>query len=92
MFHRQFPELKISGTLLDRTYKQHGVKFKFIRLGKKIIDFDDPQLMRLFTDMFHAVKATRLSDKKLVLINEAVFTFNTFRKRAWPERNDSIRV
>ncbi|MFN9904793.1 MAG: hypothetical protein ACK56F_01545 [bacterium] len=37
MFHRQFPELKISGTLLGRTYKQHGVKFKFIRRGKKII-------------------------------------------------------
>lgn len=92
MFHRQFPELKISGTLLGRTYKQHGVKFKFIRRGKKIIDFDDPHYMRLFTDMFHAVKATRLSDKKLVWVDEAVFTFNTFRKRAWSGRNDSIRV
>ena len=38
------------------------------------------------------MKATRLSDKKLVWVDEAVFTFNTFRKRAWSGRNDSIRV
>jgi hypothetical protein len=92
MFHRQFPELKISATLLGRTYKQHGVKFIFIRRGKKIIDFGEPQYMSLFTDMFHAVKATRLSDKKLVWVDEAVFTFNTFNTKALSGRNDSIRV
>ena len=39
MFHRTFPELKISATLLKRTYKQHGIRFKFILRGKKIIDY-----------------------------------------------------
>ena len=31
MFHRQFPELRISATLLHRTYRANGVKFKYIQ-------------------------------------------------------------
>ena len=92
MFHRQYPELKISATLLGRTYKQHGVKFKFIHRGKKVIDYGDPHYLHLFTEMFQAVKSCRLTDKKLVWVDEAVFTFNTFSTRAWSARNDSIRV
>ena len=42
MFHRTFPEIKISATLLWRTYKQCGVKFKFIHRGKKVIDYGNP--------------------------------------------------
>jgi hypothetical protein len=83
MFHRQFPELRISSTLLSRTYKEHGIKFKFIRRGKKVIDYSDPHYRHLFTDMHQAVKATRHQDIKLFWVDEAVFTFNTFRMRAW---------
>ena len=41
MFHRTFPEIKISATLLQTTYKQCGVKFKFIHRGKKVIDYSN---------------------------------------------------
>ena len=40
MFHRTFPEIKISASLLWRTYKQRGVRFKFIHRGKMVIDYD----------------------------------------------------
>ena len=42
--------------------------------------------------MYHAVKSTRLRDKKLVWIDEAVFTFNTFSTRAWSGINSRITV
>ena len=42
--------------------------------------------------MYQAVKRTRLNEKKLVWIDEAVFTFNTFRKRAWSAKHTNIDV
>ena len=66
MFHRTFPEIKISASLLWRTYKQCGVKFKFIHRGKKVIDYGNPYYYNLFRDMYDAVKVTRHRDVKLV--------------------------
>ena len=42
--------------------------------------------------MFQAVKTTRLRDKKLVWIDEAVFTFNTFNTKAWSGKYSRITV
>lgn len=42
--------------------------------------------------MYQAVKTTRLRDKKLVWIDEAVFTFNTFSTKAWSAKYSSIKV
>ena len=38
MFHRSFPELKISATLIQTTYMMCGIKFKFIHRCKKVIN------------------------------------------------------
>ena len=62
MFHRTFPEIKISPSLLWRTYKQCGVKFKFIHRGKKVIDYSNQYYYNLFRDMYDAVKVTRHRD------------------------------
>ena len=83
MFHRIFLEIKISQTLLGRTYKSLGIKYKFIKRGKKIIDYSNQYYNNIFDQMYHTVKSTRVRDKKLVWIDEAVFTFNTFSTRAW---------
>jgi hypothetical protein len=40
--------------------------------------------------MYDAVKVTRLRDVKLVWVDEAMFTFNTFSTRAWSSKNQSI--
>jgi transposase len=92
MFHRTFPELKISASLLQRTYKQCGVKFKFIHRGKKVIDYTNQYYHDLFREMYDAVKVSRLRDVKLVWVDEAMFTFNTFSTRAWSAKHQSIEV
>jgi hypothetical protein len=51
MLHRQFPELKISDTLLRTTYLRHGVKYKQIKKGKKIIDYTNDHYRNLFDTM-----------------------------------------
>ena len=42
--------------------------------------------------MYSAIKASKLRDKKLVKIDEAVFTFNTFNTKAWSVKYSSIKV
>ena len=42
--------------------------------------------------MYDAVKATRLLDVKLVWVDEAMFTFNTFSTKAWSARHQSVEV
>ena len=42
--------------------------------------------------MHDAVKVTQLRDVKLVWVDEAMFTFNTFSTRAWSAKNLSIQV
>jgi hypothetical protein len=39
MFHRRYPELKISPSTLQRVYKIHRIKFKLIKRIKRTINF-----------------------------------------------------
>ena len=87
MFHRTFPEIKISATLLQTTYKMCGIKFKFIHRDKKVIDYTNQYYKNLFREMYDAVKVTRLRDVKLVWVDKAMFTFNTISTRAWSGTN-----
>ena len=92
MFHRSFPEIKISASTIRRLYLKHGVRFKFIKRGKKEIDYGDPHYFNWFSEMYHSVRSARLQDKKLVWVDEAVFTFNTMSTRAWSARHSRIEV
>jgi hypothetical protein len=78
LFNRQFPELRVSTSLLHRTYQRLGIKFKQIRRGKNVIDFLDPHYLHLFTGMHQAIKSTRHQNLKRFWVADAVFTFNTF--------------
>ena len=42
--------------------------------------------------MYQAVKKARLRDKKLVWVDEAIFTFNTLGSKAWSSKYQSISV
>ena len=91
MLHRKFPEVIISASTIRNIYLRHGIKFKFIKRGKKIVYFADPHYLHLFKEMYDAV-TTRLKDMKLVWVDEAVFTFNTLGKRTWSSKFQSISV
>ena len=42
--------------------------------------------------MDQLVNLTKLYDMKLMFINEAVFSFNTLKSKAWSSSNESIIV
>lgn len=92
MFHRVYPEIKISPSLLWRTYKKHGVRFKFIHKGKKEIDYTVDYYRNVFTDMFQKVRSARQRDKKIVWVDEAIFSFNTLTTKGWSSKGKSLQV
>jgi putative transposase len=57
-----------------------------------MIDYTNPYYHHLFREMYDAVKVSRLRDVKLVWVDEAMFTFNTFSTRAWSAKHQSIEV
>ena len=52
-----------------------------------MIDYTNQYYYNLFREMYDAVKVTRLRDVKLVWVDKAMFTFNTFSTRAWSSKN-----
>ena len=42
--------------------------------------------------MYQLVNLTKLYDMKLMFIDEAVFSFNTFKSKAWSSGNENIIV
>jgi hypothetical protein len=60
--------------------------------GKKVIDYTNQYYQNLFREMYDAVKVTRLRDVRLVWLDEAMFTFNTFSTRALSAKHQTIEV
>ena len=51
MFHRTFPEVKISPSTLWRLYKREGIRFKYIQKVKKEINFQNQEYRAMFMRM-----------------------------------------
>jgi hypothetical protein len=91
-FHRQFPEITISAFTLWSIYRKHGIRYKVIHKVKKVIDYQVPSNMRLFETMERLLKLVTDHKQKLVFLDEAVFTFNTFTGKAWSKSYSSLTV
>lgn len=92
LFHRQFPELKVSHSTIARVYKLNGVKFKMIQRVKPKASMSAERLSEtLLTMKSHYQRAVR--EGALVLfVDEAVFSPNTMLLRSWAATNESIEV
>ncbi len=85
MFHRRFGEIKVSPTTIWRAFKKEDIKFKFIAKIKKEVDFRTPHYRDLFAQMFKLLTQCKQQGLKIVYVDEFIFSFNTFRKKAWSQ-------
>ena len=92
MFHRQFGEVKASANLIRKTYLKQGIRFKTINRVKKEIDFTVDYYRDLFMTMFKLVSLAKAWEKKIVYLDEAVFSFNTFKAKAWSPAYSTVNV
>jgi len=91
-FHRHFGEVRISVSTLRRLYLRHKVKFKFIKRVKKEIDFTEKKYHELFIRMRTLVELSKVFKQKVIFLDETVFTFSTFRSKAWSLHHNRIKV
>ncbi len=77
---------------LRRLYLRHKVKFKFIKRVKKEIDFTEKKYNELFIRMRTLVELSKVFKQKVIFLDETVFTFSTFRSKAWSAHHKRIKV
>ena len=92
MFHRAFPDIRISATTLERVYRKGGVKYKAINKTKKEINFSNQFSGGLFNTMYDLLQEQKLYSITVIYLDEAVFTFNTFLTKAWSSSYKNISV
>jgi hypothetical protein len=51
LFHRQFPDIRISHSLLFRFYREHKVRYKKIRRTKFDVDYNIPKYREQLLEM-----------------------------------------
>ena len=52
MFHRRFPEVKISASTLARFYQANGIRYKYIQREKQIIDYSVQHYLDIFKKLW----------------------------------------
>jgi hypothetical protein len=77
---------------LERAYRANKVRYKFIRSSKRVIDFSNPHYRKLLIECYSKVHELREKGLPIVYLDEAMFTFNTLKKRAWYCKNSNLRV
>ena len=84
--------MKISPSSIQRLYKKNNIRFKLIQRVKKVIDFSDPQYSAWFQSIVNDLQRMKRDNIPVVFLDEAVFTFNTFKAKAWSSSYSSITV
>ena len=92
LFHRQFPELRISASQIHRIYKDHAIRYKYIQRVKKVIDFNIPYYRGLLSEIGNRFREATQNGVRIIHADEAVFTFNTFMKKSWSTPYNSVLV
>jgi hypothetical protein len=92
MFHRKFPELKISPTTLRKVFKQHRIRFKLIKKTKRVINFNIDPYRGMINELGNLIEQLQQAGLRILYLDEAIFSFNTFTGRAWAHRNNNLEV
>jgi hypothetical protein len=92
LFHRRFPEVSISKSYLQKIYKDNKVKRKAITYTKKKKGLGSEKYEASLLMMRSEVMEALASKKKIVFIDEAMFTYSTNAMLAYAPNRQNICV
>jgi hypothetical protein len=92
LFHRTYPEVKISPSYLAAIYKKHGIKRKTVRLVKTLPRYIAQKVPDKLIMMRSEVKAALADGRKLVFIDEAMFTTAGRITHAYSAKKTNITI
>ena len=92
LFHRAFPDKKITTSMLQRLYANCNVRLKVVRLRKVM-----PDLIKLDFEQLHAQLNERVTSavetrRKIIFVDEVCFTRSTILKRALSSKGHNICI
>jgi hypothetical protein len=83
MFHRTYPEAKISAATLRRVFMRHRIRHKMIKKVKRHINFKcDPYRSNIIS-LINEITELQKGGVRILYLDEAIFSFNTFTGKAW---------
>lgn len=92
LFHRSYPDKFIKVWRLREVYKQNGIKNKKIFVNKMPIKARDGRYNPLVAEMQRRVQQAIDSKKKIVWLDETVFTKTTCQQHGWSRPNTNFRT
>jgi len=92
LFHRRFPEVSISKSYLQKIYKDNKVKRKAITYTKKKKGLGSEKYEASLLMMRSEVMEALASKKKIIFIDEAMFTYSTNAMLAYAPNRQNICV
>ena len=70
----------------------HKIKFKSIKRIKRQINFNNEPIKSTLIQLKEQIDALIRKGFRILYLDEAVFTFNSFSGRAWSHKNSNIAV
>ena len=92
LFHRQFPELRLSKYYMRLTYQEAGIKRRMISKGKKLKPEQVNRILQEAKDAKIAVQKAQDDGYRLVYCDEFCTTVQTMPKLEWQMKNTTLKI
>ncbi len=92
LLHRKFPELKISPSYLSLIYKKNSIRRKVIILGKELRPWQRDKFSAMFQQMKSEIRDALSMKKKILFVDESMFTTAQRLTHAFSNKKSNIRV
>ena len=92
LYHRQFPERKISVTLLRKVYRLHGIRKKVIRWTKPIRPSKAKKYGKVLEELRQEVEAAEAEGYEVCYTDECMFSRKSVPKIEWAQRKTNLDV
>lgn len=92
LIHRRWPDLHISPSKLANVYKSNGIKRKVIILKKVIKHNNQEKWLQQAMQMKQEILSAELQSKKIIFVDESMFTISTLPRLAYSKPNKNIEI
>jgi hypothetical protein len=92
LFHRAFPEVKITPSYLATIYRKNKIKRKAVKLVKSLPNHLAQKVPAKLIMMKSEVRAALAEGRKLVFVDEAMFTTAARITHSYAQKNANVIV
>ena len=89
---REYTEKKFTVYHLRKLYRRHGVKFKKVKVGKKIAPVQQHDIQQKISEMQQGIDWCRENNYDLLWLDEVMFTTRTLADRAWSPKRQPLFI